>query len=149
MTHMPLRFIFPVLAISVGGIVPAIADNPFLDRWALTIPGGGAGWLGVEKKDGKLEASILWGGGSVVPVASAAVEGDIPSATSRPTHVETSALVIEATGNFPKRGSICRVQAPISTANEFRLMARRESSQSTATTDKATRPRRGSNQSPR
>ena len=44
------------------------ADNPFVGRWALTIPGGAAGWLGVEQKDGYLDASILWGGGSVLPV---------------------------------------------------------------------------------
>jgi hypothetical protein len=50
--------------------------NPFLGRWALTIPGGGAGWLGVTEKDGKLSASILWGGGSVVPVNAVKVEGD-------------------------------------------------------------------------
>ncbi len=52
------------------------ADNPFLGNWALTIPGGAAGWLGVEDKDGKLAGSILWGGGSVVPVSSVQVEGD-------------------------------------------------------------------------
>ena len=34
----------------------------------MTIPGGGAGWLGVAEKDGKLTGSILWGGGSVLPV---------------------------------------------------------------------------------
>ena len=52
------------------------ADNPFVGNWALTIPGGGAGWLGVEEDDGKLEGSILWGGGSVVPVSSVRVDGD-------------------------------------------------------------------------
>ncbi len=45
--------------------------EPFVGRWALTIPGGGAGWLGVEESGGKLTASILWGGGSVVPVQNA------------------------------------------------------------------------------
>jgi hypothetical protein len=45
-------------------------DKGFLDRWALTIPGGGAGWLEVTKHDGHYDASILWGGGSVVPVDS-------------------------------------------------------------------------------
>jgi hypothetical protein len=54
--------------------VPAIQaqepDENFLDRWALTIPGGGAGWLEVTKEDGYYDASILWGGGSVVPVDS-------------------------------------------------------------------------------
>ena len=54
----------------------AKSPSPFLGRWALTIPGGGAGWLGVVEKDGKLSASILWGGGSVVPVNAVTVEGD-------------------------------------------------------------------------
>jgi hypothetical protein len=52
------------------------AENPFLGRWALTIPGGGAGWLGVLEEGGQLKASILWGGGSVVPVSSTTVAGD-------------------------------------------------------------------------
>ncbi len=43
--------------------------SPFLGRWALTIPGGGAGWLGVEDKGDYIDATILWGGGSVVDVA--------------------------------------------------------------------------------
>ena len=28
----------------------------------------GAGWLGVVEEDGLLDASVLWGGGSVLPV---------------------------------------------------------------------------------
>jgi len=57
---------------------PVAADDakPFIGNWALTIPGGGAGWLGVAETDGGLKASILWGGGSVVPVSSARVDGD-------------------------------------------------------------------------
>jgi hypothetical protein len=52
------------------------ADNPFIGRWALTLPEGRAGWLGVEEKDGALTSSILWGGGSVLPTTSTKVEGD-------------------------------------------------------------------------
>src|ERR1041384_2166064 len=52
------------------------AENPFLGRWALTIPGGGAGWLGVTNDGAQLKGSILWGGGSVVPVTSTKIEGD-------------------------------------------------------------------------
>jgi hypothetical protein len=52
------------------------AANPFVGRWALTIPGGGAGWLGVVEKDGKLSGSILWGGGSVLPVNDVKPDGD-------------------------------------------------------------------------
>ena len=52
------------------------ADNPFLGGWELTIPGGAAGWLGVEDVNGRLKASLLWGGGSVVPLDAAKLEGD-------------------------------------------------------------------------
>jgi hypothetical protein len=46
------------------------ADNPFVGDWALTIPSGGAGWLGITKEKNYYDGSILWGGGSVLPVAS-------------------------------------------------------------------------------
>ena len=52
------------------------ADNPFLGGWELTIPGGAAGWLGVEEANGGLKASLLWGGGSVVPLDGARIEKD-------------------------------------------------------------------------
>jgi len=58
------------LALTFGPAFAAQDSNPFLGRWALTIPGGGAGWLGVTKEKGYYDASILWGGGSVVPVSS-------------------------------------------------------------------------------
>ncbi len=48
----------------------AESDSPFFGRWALTIPGGGAGWLEITQQKGYLDGSILWGGGSVVPVSS-------------------------------------------------------------------------------
>ncbi len=66
----------------VGGLVlgatlaVSAAENPFLGDWALTIPGGAAGWLGVREANGRVEASMLWGWGSVEPVASARMEGD-------------------------------------------------------------------------
>jgi hypothetical protein len=69
------RRLLAVFALSACSFLHA-ADNPFIGRFALTIPGGGAGWLGIEEKDGALKGSILWGGGSVVPVASVKVEGD-------------------------------------------------------------------------
>ena len=67
---------FTLVALSLLAAGPlAWAANPFVGRWALTIPGGGAGWLGIEEKDGALRGSILWGGGSVVPVEEVKVEG--------------------------------------------------------------------------
>ncbi|MBP5510289.1 MAG: DUF1080 domain-containing protein [Kiritimatiellae bacterium] len=48
--------------------------QPFIGCWALDL-GGGAGWLGVEKKkDGSLASTILWYGGSPVGTASTKVE---------------------------------------------------------------------------
>ncbi len=62
----------------LGAITTALAadNNPFIGNWALTIPGGGAGWLGVTQTDGALKASILWGGGSVLPVTTAKIDAD-------------------------------------------------------------------------
>jgi len=60
-----------LIAAFAGVTALAASDaDPFLGRWALTIPGGGAGWLGVTRENGYYDASILWGGGSVVPVSS-------------------------------------------------------------------------------
>jgi len=56
-------------------VKPLCAWKPFLGCWAVDLPGGGAGWLGVVDNEGQLEASMLWGGGSVLPLASAKVEG--------------------------------------------------------------------------
>jgi hypothetical protein len=61
-----------ILTAAVGAA--AASDNPFLGGWELTIPGGAAGWLGVEEVNGNLHASLLWGGGSVVPLDSAHME---------------------------------------------------------------------------
>lgn len=69
-----LRRAFVAFIVSAASI--ASAESPFIGRFALTIPGGGAGWLGVEEKGGQLSSSILWGGGSVVPTTSTKIEGD-------------------------------------------------------------------------
>jgi len=65
-----------VLFLLAGPATAADSANPFVGHWALTIPGGGAGWLGVTESNGKLAASILWGGGSVLPVDEVKVVGD-------------------------------------------------------------------------
>lgn len=68
--NMHCLLVLLVLSIACPLSLGADAPDAFAGRWALTIPGGGAGWLGVEQKDGYWDASILWGGGSVVPVDS-------------------------------------------------------------------------------
>ena len=69
-----IRMIVAVSALTAALGTALAADNPFLGGWELTIPGGGAGWLGVEDADGQLKASLLWGGGSVVPLDSAKLD---------------------------------------------------------------------------
>lgn len=64
----------PTLVITITTVAASAATNPWLGAWALTIPGGGAGWLGVEERGGQLQASLLWGGGSVFPLDSARVD---------------------------------------------------------------------------
>ncbi|RME92305.1 MAG: DUF1080 domain-containing protein [Verrucomicrobia bacterium] len=60
-------------ALGVGALTGTLVAGeyePYLGRWALTIPGGGAGWLEIRQEKGWFDGSILWGGGSVVPVSS-------------------------------------------------------------------------------
>ena len=64
--------------------IAALAQEPaapFIGRWALTIPGGRAGWLEFTQEKGYLDGSVLWGGGSVVPLASVYIDGDTLVAT--------------------------------------------------------------------
>src|SRR5215212_8892005 len=68
------RFTVVAIAAFLLTISVAAAENPFVGRWALTIPGGGAGWLGVTETNGQLKGTLLWGGGSVLPVTSTKVE---------------------------------------------------------------------------
>ena len=71
-TSLPRLLALAVLASGVS----SFAASPLIDRWALTIPGGGAGWLGVVEKDGALSSSVLWGGGSVLPTQGTKIDGN-------------------------------------------------------------------------
>lgn len=60
-----------VAALLLGAAsLPVTANDAFLGQWALTVPGGGAGWLEIRKEQGWYDGSILWVAGSVVPVSS-------------------------------------------------------------------------------
>jgi len=65
--------VFGLMSTSVGAAEKA---DSYIGCWALTIPGGGAGWLGVEQQKGYLDSSLLWGGGSVLPTDSTYIDGD-------------------------------------------------------------------------
>jgi hypothetical protein len=69
-----VQTIIAISALSCALGTALAADNPYLGGWELTIPGGAAGWLGVEDVNGHLQASLLWGGGSVLPLESAKVD---------------------------------------------------------------------------
>jgi len=64
-----------IILLSTAYMAAAQSPDRFIDRWALTIPSGSAGWLGIEDKGGYLDGSIMWGGGSVKPVDSVYIEG--------------------------------------------------------------------------
>jgi hypothetical protein len=89
-----IRTLSVAAVFSLGAVLNA-ADNPFIGRWALTIPGGGAGWLGVESKDGALSSSVLWGGGSVVPTSGTKVDGDTLIVTREQKNKEGKLSAIE------------------------------------------------------
>ena len=69
-----IRAIACVFTLNAALTTALAADSTCLGSWELTIPGGAAGWLGVEEAKGRLQASLLWGGGSVVPLESAQIE---------------------------------------------------------------------------
>jgi hypothetical protein len=52
------------------------AENPFVGGWALTLPGGHTGWLGVEARGPRINAQMLWGWGSVFKLNGAKLEGE-------------------------------------------------------------------------
>jgi hypothetical protein len=44
--------------------------SEFLGQWTIDIQGGSVGWIEVRQEDNYLDADVLWGGGSVLPVSS-------------------------------------------------------------------------------
>ncbi len=54
----------------------AEGGNPLVGGWALTLPGGHAGWLGVESDGQRINAEMLWGWGSVFKLDGARLEGE-------------------------------------------------------------------------
>lgn len=44
--------------------------SEFIGQWTIDIKGGSVGWIEVRQEEGYLDADILWGGGSVLPVSN-------------------------------------------------------------------------------
>lgn len=82
-----------------GGFRAAVtASDAFVGQWALTIPNGAAGWLEVKKENGRLSGSLLWGGGSVLPLGSVTIAEDVLTVT-RVREVERK----DAAGNVTRK----------------------------------------------
>jgi len=89
-----LSVLFCVLALTSAATA---AENPYVGDWALTIPGGAAGWLGISEQDGKLSGSLLWGWGSVEPVDAVKVDGDtlVVTRLHRGEHKDSSGQMVK------------------------------------------------------
>jgi len=73
-------FLFFFICLSVKPVFAQEMVDPFEGRWALHLPGG-AGWLEVTKDQSFLDGSMLWYGGSVLPVASINISDDVLTVT--------------------------------------------------------------------
>jgi hypothetical protein len=52
-------------------VTPQKSDiSVFLGQWTIDIEGGSVGWIEVRQENNYLDADVLWGGGSVLPVSS-------------------------------------------------------------------------------
>jgi len=56
--------------------IPKTDISEFLGQWTIDIKGGSVGWIEVRQEDNYIDADILWGGGSVVPVSAVFLAGD-------------------------------------------------------------------------
>jgi hypothetical protein len=50
--------------------------SEFIGQWTIDIKGGSVGWIEVRKQDNYVDADILWGGGSVLPVSNIFLAAD-------------------------------------------------------------------------
>jgi len=50
--------------------------SEFLGQWTIDIKGGSVGWLEIRQEKDYLDGDLLWGGGSVLPVANIIFSND-------------------------------------------------------------------------
>ena len=113
---VPVVLQLSALFVALGtGRLAAAPNEAFLGRWALTLPNGAAGWLEITKEKGYYDGSILWGGGSVLPVSSVVITEDT---VTRGTSALDAALAVRALGAEPvlvlvvvDRGGTCAAMA--------------------------------------
>ncbi|MBW8017170.1 MAG: DUF1080 domain-containing protein [Planctomycetes bacterium] len=93
--------IIAIVLVSAASVAVAQTPDRFIGRWALTIPGGGAGWLSIEDKGRYFDGAVLWGGGSVVPLDSVYFDGETLNVTRvRKVERKNKAGKVVRTQNF-------------------------------------------------
>src|SRR5438067_1949422 len=84
-----------LIALLAGKLAASAADDALIGRWALTIPGGAAGWLEIKKEAGWYDGSILWGSGSVLPLSSVTLsDGNLTVTRIHPVERKNPAGVV-------------------------------------------------------
>jgi hypothetical protein len=60
------------------GVIPAQKTDisEFIGQWTIDIEDGSVGWLEVRQEENYLDADVLWGGGSVLPVSDVFLAAD-------------------------------------------------------------------------
>ncbi len=64
--------------------------SEFLGQWTIDIEGGSVGWLEVRQENDYLDADVLWGGGSVLPVSTVFLANDHVLTVQRSNNVVRS-----------------------------------------------------------
>ncbi len=106
-----------LLSLPAAGRAAAAERAPsLLDRWELTLPNGAAGWLELKQENGWIDGSILWGGGSVVPLSSVVISGDTATLT-RLREVERK----DASGNVVRKQQFTEVITAQAAGDVLRL----------------------------
>jgi hypothetical protein len=80
----------------------------FYGMWTLDIEDGSVGWLGVNEDNGFLDASLLWQGGSVLPVSSVYFKDEhtlVVTRTSQVRRNDTRSHVVAQTFTFERTGN--------------------------------------------
>lgn len=117
--HLAALRVLALVALAPAGAAaaaPSASKPGLLDRWELTLPNGAAGWLELKQEAGWIDGSILWGGGSVVPLASVVIEGDTATFT-RVREVERK----DASGAVVRRQQLTEVITAQASGDVLRL----------------------------
>ncbi|MDR2233123.1 MAG: DUF1080 domain-containing protein [Tannerella sp.] len=64
-----IGFLLVAVILSASCIKAQDVKKEFFGMWTIEIEDGSVGWLGVNDSKGYLDAELLWGGGSVLPVS--------------------------------------------------------------------------------